>query len=110
MEEFKCSRCKETKERAAFHEWNHPDRPCFYICKECRSSDYFKNRYGTQCPKCSRYDKLSTNDICRKCNKEMGLKECKTCKQVLPVGLCFYDRYSVCKNCLKECRKEKRSE
>lgn len=101
MEEYKCSTCQQKKLRHEFHESNSDDRPCSFVCKDCRSNKYFASRYGTKCSKCEHYGFICSNDVCRKCNKEMGLRQCKKCHKVLPMALCFYDNKTTCKSCLR---------
>lgn len=98
---YRCSTCKLQKLREEFHEMDDETRPCAFVCRLCRSNDYYMKRYGKVCPNCMKAGKILSNGICKKCNHEIGLKQCKKCGQVLPAALCFYSTKSTCKQCLK---------
>ena len=101
---YKCSECGKEKERQEFHESKASDRKREVTsqCKECRKEGYYQKRYPDLCGCCLKPRPLDKNSVCRKCNMESGLRQCKgLCNQVLPVFLYFYGRSCICKECSK---------
>lgn len=102
---YKCSLCGQEKERQDFHESKASDRnrEVTSQCKECRKESYYNQRYKEVCSCCLKHRPLDKNSVCRKCNAESGLRQCKgKCGRILPLFLYYYGRSCICKDCLKE--------
>ncbi len=69
------------------------------ICKECYCERIRKKKHASNCKKCGQSRKLLSNGSCKNCNDLVGLRECKKCKQILPLLIFFYEKTSTCKNC-----------
>lgn len=101
---YKCSGCENPKIRGDFHEAHYTDRerPVTSRCRECRSEDYFTARYKTVCGQCQRHRPLNNNRVCKRCNEDSGLRECRgTCGSLLPALLSFDGKRTTCKTCRK---------
>lgn len=101
---YYCSKCERHKPRNAFHEANANDRQREVTsqCRDCRSGTYFERRYpGSICAQCLQHRPLDRNRICSACNGETGLRQCKVCRDLLPLYLLFYTGRRACKNCSK---------
>src|SRR6266436_5030484 len=112
-EEYKCAKCKLVKIRSEFHETKiRPDRnrPVTSRCKKCRSDAYFsKKAPGQTCIQCLRPRRLDKNRICKKCNEDTGLRQCRgVCGEILPLYLQFYSKRTVCIECNKSKNKTKK--
>lgn len=69
-------------------------------CRSCRREDYFSKRYQTICMQCNHYRPLDTNDVCRGCNADNGVRQCKgVCSAILPILLSFERKRTICKDC-----------
>ena len=103
-EYYICSGCKKSLPRRDFHEFIREGvlRPVTSKCKACRKEDTMKKKWpNTTCNCCQKHRKLNNNNICSKCNAELGLRECNVCHQVLPMLLLFIQRRRTCKTCEK---------
>ncbi len=101
---FKCSGCELPRPRGEFHEAHYSDRkrPVTSRCQTCRSEDYFTKRYKTVCVQCTRHRPLDDNRVCKKCNEESALRQCRgPCNQILPSFLSFDGKRTTCKTCRK---------
>jgi hypothetical protein len=101
---YMCSGCENPKVRGDFHEAHYTDRerPVTSRCRECRSEDYFKSRYKTVCAQCRRHRPLDQNRVCKKCNEESALRECRgPCGSLLPALISFDGKRTTCKSCRK---------
>ncbi len=101
---YTCSGCKIPKPRGEFHEAHYTDRKRVVTsrCRECRSEDYFTDRYKTICGQCRRHRPLNQNHVCKQCNEDSGLRECRgTCSSILPALLSFDGKRTTCKSCRK---------
>lgn len=103
VEKYKCTGCKQILPRSCFHEFKtyQRERPVTSRCKKCRRDVYYKTRYKTVCICCLKNRPLNTNNQCRTCNENMGLRQCKVCNTLLPLYMCFYASSCVCKTCTK---------
>jgi hypothetical protein len=105
MKTFKCSGCdRDDLPRGAFHEAHYTDRKRVVTsrCRLCRSEDYFTDRYETVCGQCRRHRPLNQNHVCKQCNEDSGLRECRgTCGSILPALLSFDGKRTTCKSCRK---------
>ena len=99
---FKCSSCHLGMPSTSFHRFYTSNRLRVVTsqCKSCRSNTYYAKRYNTVCACCTKRRPLKANGQCRKCNADSGIRECKVCKQPLPMFLKFIGRCAVCKDCL----------
>jgi hypothetical protein len=105
---FLCFKCGRSLPGECFNELNSHNRKrtVTYHCKECRSNEYFNKTYPhTQCIQCLRHQKLNKNQICSRCNEKSGLRECKCCKEILPLYLMYYGKHRICKHCISEKRR-----
>lgn len=106
---LRCTGCGDPKSKNAFHLDPRP-RGRSYRCAECRSDAYFAGRYKTVCAQCLKPRPLARNKVCRGCNAEAGLRECRgPCGMLLLVQLEFYDRRAVCRRCLRASRSTARA-
>lgn len=101
---YVCSGCKNSKPRGEFHEAHYTDRSRVVTsrCRDCRSEDYFTDRYKTVCGQCRRHRPLDQNRVCKKCNEDSGLRECRgPCESMLVALLSFDGKRTTCKACRK---------
>ena len=101
---FICSGCKDPLNRGDFHEARYTDRnrPVTSRCRMCRSNDYFRSRYKTICLQCRQPRPLNQNKVCKGCNEDSGLRECRgECGSLLPAALSFDGKRTTCKACRK---------
>lgn len=101
-ETFDCSKCGRNKPRADYHRAIYGDRKRTVPshCKECRKEARYERAYpDLSCAQCLRHRPTQKNGVCRECNAETGLRECKTCAEVLPIMLEFQGRRSTCRTC-----------
>lgn len=99
---FPCSGCGHPQPRGHFHEAHYTDRgrPVTSRCRSCRREDYFSKRYTTICQQCSKHRPLDSNLLCRACNADNGVRQCRgICQEILPVLLGFERSRTVCKQC-----------
>lgn len=103
---YECSKCLVLLSRDNFHEFQAKDRKRDVTsqCKKCRSVDYFSDRYSDKCAQCLGNRKLDKNKICSKCNAESGIRECRTCGEMLPMFLSFYGARKTCIKCNRKGR------
>ncbi|CAB4127223.1 hypothetical protein UFOVP75_89 [uncultured Caudovirales phage] len=107
MDTYLCTQCDKTKPEQEFHLRSTKDRPVSYVCRECRSGrdrtrDSFvraSKKYATVCNNCNWPRALATNGTCHKCLREMGLKQCETCFDILAKELSFRGRDNSCTFC-----------
>lgn len=77
-------------------------------CRLCRSEAYFAKRYPKTCAICDKHRRLAQNKACDVCNDLDGLRECRRCRDLLPVKLKFHGdrkRCSDCENALRRLRR-----
>jgi len=101
---YLCSGCENPLPRGDFHEAHYTDRkrPVTSRCRTCRSEDYFTDRYKTICGQCRRHRPLNQNRVCKQCNEDSGLRECRgVCGSILPALLSFDGKRTTCKSCRK---------
>lgn len=101
---YLCSGCGFPKIRGEFHEAHYTDRKRVVTsrCRTCRSGDYFKGRYKTVCLQCQQPRPLNQNKVCKHCNEDSGLRECRgACGEILPAALSFDGKRTTCKSCRK---------
>lgn len=104
---YKCYKCWESKEASEFHESSFKNRPVAYVCKKCRSlrdrtKDIYNSslkKYQNICIQCNKPKKETHNKTCAKCLALQGLRKCKKCEQLLLIGVSFYGRQRICKDC-----------
>lgn len=111
--EFQCSSCIRMLPRADFHETAAHDRLRVVTsqCRDCRSDAYYKRRYpDSKCDQCLKHRPVNSNKICKGCNEDSGIRECRGCRQVKSALLEFYGEKTVCRQCSKATKAPKASE
>jgi hypothetical protein len=101
---YVCSGCKNPLNRGDFHEAHYTDRkrPVTSRCRLCRSDDYFASRYKTICAQCRKPRPLNQNRVCKRCNEDSALRECRgPCGALLPALISFDGKRTTCKSCRK---------
>ena len=101
---YKCAGCDKELPREEFHEYMDPwkYRPVTSKCRECRRNHRYDSTFETVCICCNKHRPLDTNNQCRKCNEEQGLRQCKVCHKLKPLFLEYYGRSKKCKECYKK--------
>lgn len=99
MNEKQCTKCGLTK---AFSDFYKDGEGTKSACKECYCEKIREKRYGGRCKKCLQAKRLTSNGSCKKCNDSLGLRQCLSCHQVLPLLIFFYEKTSTCKDCQKK--------
>lgn len=94
-----CTRCEKDRENDFHLGASRRNEHHQGWCRKCRSDAYFEERYPTKCSLCEEHRPLWGNGICRECNEQMGLRECRTCTDLLPVLIGFYGHQRICKTC-----------
>lgn len=104
MKKYACSSCGKDGDRGDFHEAHYRDRQREVTsqCRLCRSNGYFRSRYKTICLQCQQPRPLNQNKVCKHCNEDSGLRECRgSCGEILPAALSFDGKRTTCKACRK---------
>ena len=81
-------------------------------CPVCKSNDYFRKRgkrIGT-CSRCTTDKPLHSNQQCKECLKEQGLKECHKCHKIKLELLEFSVSKGTCKQCRNGQRDKRRNQ
>lgn len=115
MENFMCSVCNQSKPRGEFYERSPSarcSRPVTYDCKVCkadrdRGSEKWNaafKKWGTVCKTCHQPRRLVTDGQCSTCLRDLGLKQCRTCKEVKLMLVEFYENRGSCIECWKKVR------
>src|ERR1700761_6013186 len=74
-------------------------------CTSCLSARWRLRTYESMCETCAEPSLLDSNKVCKKCNKEAGLYECRSCKHLLPLNFAFSGKHRQCKWCIKARKK-----
>lgn len=72
-------------------------------CSACKSRAYKQKRYGCGCI-CGVPGPMDSNGLCRACNNEAGLRECRRCRQVQLTELSFETGRYCCRGCRNRAR------
>ena len=101
---YRCSGCDKDLPESDFHGFSTPGRkrPVASRCRACRKEAYYSSRYEKTCACCMKHRPLQSNGVCRTCNEESAVRECRHCARVLPLFLSFFGRSCICKDCRKE--------
>jgi hypothetical protein len=91
-----CRSCCNDLPAGAFHVDQRQGGGRVQVCRGCRARP---SRPCRQCPRCSEWH-TNSNETCRECNEDAGLRECRGCRLLLPIALAFRKRASRCRDCL----------
>jgi hypothetical protein len=98
MDTYLCLNCNQLLPRTKYHESLTTERPVQLWCIQCFKQYRFKHRYP-QCQNCKIHKPLNSNNICKKCNAQQGLKECNKCHEILLHNTSFYKDRGICIKC-----------
>lgn len=108
MPAYTCSRCNDDKPSRDFHEAKPSDRKRSVTsrCKECRREARYERLFETVCAQCLRHRALDKNKVCKKCNADSGLRQCRgPCVELLALYMEFDGRRTTCKTCRNNLRR-----
>lgn len=57
------------------------------------------------CRMCELHRKLDSNGACSKCNAARALKQCRKCRDILPLLMAFYEGRATCIMCHNRTRR-----
>jgi hypothetical protein len=101
---YRCSTCLQIKEQNDFYP-RHVEgvsRPVTYDCIPCIQGKYYEKKNMNpmgECERCQLHRPLFSNQLCRKCMKEKGLRLCKSCLSIQPIYISFERAKAVCNAC-----------
>jgi hypothetical protein len=75
-------------------------------CRSCRSEVRFERRYPDDLRHVHEAPALDKNQVCRGCNEESGLRQCRgECQEMLPLFLKFEIKRLICRDCWAKLRR-----
>lgn len=99
VKEHRCYKCKKNKLGIEFYANKSERRGIYKVCIECYKQAE-QDRKKFLCPECNlRSNKIDSNTLCEKCNKEFGLKQCSKCNELKFILVDFNTKKTICDDC-----------